>query len=339
MEDTINPKISVLIVTYNQDSYIRETIDSVIRQGYNNLEIVIADDHSRDNTPKIVEEYRKSYPNLIVPVFNSVNLGITANCNNGLSVCSGEFISLLGGDDVFYPGKLKAQIKLMVENPECNLSFHPVHLFNSDSGKITNTICLGLLSRQVEEYFSEGNFTHASSIMVRKSASPAHGFDIRLPLVSDWLFNIETAIGGPVLRLDRVYGGYRRHGNNVSCGSILYDCLKTMEIVSERFPQYQSLIAKGKAWSYTMEVSRLIKLNDLTGARKVLWDAIKDAPSEIKLWRWFLASFLGLNMMRMSFSLWKRYVLSQKTYPPKQEEVQELYSDYLDGSTKSILEQ
>ena len=63
-----NPKVSVMIVTYNQVDLIGETIESVVSQGYSNLEVVVADDASTDGTQAIISDYQRKYPEFVKPV-------------------------------------------------------------------------------------------------------------------------------------------------------------------------------------------------------------------------------------------------------------------------------
>ena len=90
-----SPKVSVMIVTYNQENLIGETIESVISQDYPNLEIVVADDASVDGTQSVIKAYQEKYPLQIKPVLNPVNLGITGNCNAALAACTGELVAMM----------------------------------------------------------------------------------------------------------------------------------------------------------------------------------------------------------------------------------------------------
>ena len=93
----MKPLVSVCIPAYNNAAYIKETIDSILSQTYENLELVICDDNSKDNTAKVIEgikdERIKFYK-------NEKNLGMSGNWNHCLSKCSGEFIKLICADDM-----------------------------------------------------------------------------------------------------------------------------------------------------------------------------------------------------------------------------------------------
>lgn len=245
------PKVSVMIITYNQEHFIRETLDSVVSQNYPNLEVVVADDCSKDATPEIILEYQRRYPSMVVPVLNPKNLGITGNCNAAFFACTGEFIAVMGGDDLFLPEKILRQVELFEQDPEAVISYHPVEIFNSADKKVlyvTNQLPREDLG-DAYEIITKGGIPGASSVMVRRSACPEKGFDVRLPVVSDWLFYIEVALRGKVVKLDGLYGKYRKHGAGASerTYELLNESLQTLEILLVEHPNDVQLAVACKA--------------------------------------------------------------------------------------------
>ena len=88
----MEPLVSVCIPAYNNAAYIKETIDSILGQTYSNLELVICDDRSKDDTVKVIEAIKDDRIKLFQ---NEKNLGMSGNWNHCLSKCSGEFIKLI----------------------------------------------------------------------------------------------------------------------------------------------------------------------------------------------------------------------------------------------------
>ena len=125
------PKVSVIIPTYNQRDFVRETIDSVLAQTYNNIEIIVTDDGSIDGTREIIQEYASQYPEKIKPVYSEKNTGIAANINRGLAVRTGEFIAWLGGDDIMLPEKIQKQVDLLIGRPDAVGCCHDAEVFES----------------------------------------------------------------------------------------------------------------------------------------------------------------------------------------------------------------
>ncbi|WP_332456898.1 glycosyltransferase family 2 protein [Petrimonas sp.] len=107
-----NPtKISVILITYNQEKVIGRAIDSVLCQKEYVYEIIIGDDCSTDNNWEIITSYKKKYPDIIKPIRNEKNLGIFGNIENLYDKLSGDLVFFLSGDDVFCDGLFKKTIE------------------------------------------------------------------------------------------------------------------------------------------------------------------------------------------------------------------------------------
>lgn len=113
-------KISVAIITYNQQDTIRQTLDSILCQkGDFELEVVVGEDCSKDNTPAICHEYAETYPDKIVLLQEGHNLGIMRNFANTIAHCTGDLIGICAGDDYWCDEyKLQKQLDYLTAHPE-----------------------------------------------------------------------------------------------------------------------------------------------------------------------------------------------------------------------------
>jgi glycosyltransferase involved in cell wall biosynthesis len=98
-----NIKYSILILCYNQQEYIQQSIESCLNQSVKPHEIIIADDFSTDKTRSIIQKYNDNFPIIIKPIFNGKNLGIYSNYNNAIQHLTGDIFIGLGGDDYLLP--------------------------------------------------------------------------------------------------------------------------------------------------------------------------------------------------------------------------------------------
>lgn len=308
------PLVSVMIITYNQKDFISETIDSVLSQDYCNLEIVIADDASTDGTIEILKNYRERFSSIKL-VLNQKNIGITGNSNAAFFACTGEFIAILGGDDLFLPGKITAQVKQFLQNSKVVLSYHPVEIFDSKTNKtifITNQLAREDRDSAIDIIRKQG-IAGASSIMVRRAACPRHGFDPQIPTASDWIFSIEVALKGQVVKLNGVYGKYRKHDNNVGNQLHKYfnEFIDTLDIIAERyktFPSIQSACTDAKARLFAGEAFRNLSTNRKMAAKNFA-SAIGLRPYNIRYLIGFIvakSSFLASLVFRFKYSI-KKY--------------------------------
>jgi glycosyltransferase involved in cell wall biosynthesis len=112
-------KVSVCIITYNQDQYINECIESALMQIIDSFEIVIGDDCSTDNTSAICQYYQNMYPDRIKYHRRQENIGIMRNWLQTINECMGEYIAICEGDDYWTdPYKLQRQVEFLEANTE-----------------------------------------------------------------------------------------------------------------------------------------------------------------------------------------------------------------------------
>lgn len=107
-------KVSVIIPTYNGEDFLKESIESVLNQTHKNLEVIILDDCSSDNTRNILKEYEKN--SLCRVIYNDFNVGVNVNINKGVYLAKGDFICILGHDDLYPKNKIERQLNYLNEN-------------------------------------------------------------------------------------------------------------------------------------------------------------------------------------------------------------------------------
>ena len=118
-----NPLVSVCMITFNHESYIREAIEGVLMQKINfTIELIIGEDCSTDNTRKIVKEYEALYPEIIVAQYPETNRGMMRNFTSVLQSARGKYIALCEGDDFWTdPLKLQKQVDFLESNHDYGL--------------------------------------------------------------------------------------------------------------------------------------------------------------------------------------------------------------------------
>lgn len=109
LDKEINPKVSILLLSFNQELFISEALESIINQNYSPLQIIVSDDKSTDGTVDLIEKTIAKYsgPHEIIFNKNIVNMGISEHLNHILKMAQGEFIFLAAGDDISYPNRVK----------------------------------------------------------------------------------------------------------------------------------------------------------------------------------------------------------------------------------------
>lgn len=117
------PLVSVFILCYNQAEIISRAIESVLNQTYKNLQIIVVDDCSSDNSREVIEGWVEKFPGKIRAFFQPHNVGHPANMNKGYSLCDGELITYCDGDDWYFPEKVEREVLFLTENPEYDVVY------------------------------------------------------------------------------------------------------------------------------------------------------------------------------------------------------------------------
>ena len=119
MENILVPKISVLMPVYNtKEEYLREAVGSILKQSFENFELVIVDDNSNDDTKRVLASFTD--PRIVI-VENKENKGLAHALNVGLDSARGEYIARMDSDDISKPDRLKISYEYMEQNPEVNI--------------------------------------------------------------------------------------------------------------------------------------------------------------------------------------------------------------------------
>ena len=212
MNSSDNPiQVSVCVVTYNQENYIIECLDSLVSQHTNfKFEIVIGEDASTDNTRAIVQRYVEKYPDLIVPIFHEKNVGAGENVKQVYEKARGKYIAHVDGDDMALPNKLQKQFDILEANPDCNLCSHDVKQIEAD----------GKLRRKIWTY-PEGKydlfdfykklpfFAHSSKMFVNKYNSEFWDKIFHKPYALDIDIHVAQLEDGHIYHIGEALGVYR----------------------------------------------------------------------------------------------------------------------------------
>jgi glycosyltransferase involved in cell wall biosynthesis len=179
------PMVSVLVITYNQEKYISETLESIINQEHSySIEIIIGDDCSTDNTREIIQKYKKNYPSIIKIIFNKTNLGLIKNYYNIVSKCKGKYFMVCAGDDYWLPGKIKNQVDFLENNPSIGMCYGKACLYN-DKYKRFSKGTFGSNTDFLTQLL-KGNNIPAPSIALRKHILDNYIKEIN-PVDQNWI--------------------------------------------------------------------------------------------------------------------------------------------------------
>jgi glycosyltransferase involved in cell wall biosynthesis len=222
MHEEKTPKVSVCVVTYNQENFIRQCLQSIVDQETDfDFEVIVGDDGSADGTRAIVQEFAERYPSVVRPIFHEKNIGFTPNYLSVHTSAKGEYVAQLDGDDYMLPGKLRTQVEVLNSRPNISLSAHACRVVDSERiiGNEENLPEFGT----IDDLVIYGSYFIQSSVMYRRANQ--HVFD---GVFLDNNNYLEHAKKGGIHLIKEPFGVYREHPQGISkrkdFREILYRC-------------------------------------------------------------------------------------------------------------------
>ncbi|MBD3184760.1 glycosyltransferase [Candidatus Poribacteria bacterium] len=205
-----NGRVSVIIPTYNRPRWLPETIESVLNQTYSDVELIVVNDGSTDNTEEVIESYRDK-----IRYIYKQNGGPGSAVNRGIEESTGEYIARVDDDDLFMPEKVEIQVGVFQENPDVGLVASGHHIIDTE-GNILHTKSVpdfskhgGLITMLRHCIFSQ------PTVMVRKECYDKVGL-YKNTYAQDYDMWIRIARCYPMKAIDKPLAMYRRHDENRS---------------------------------------------------------------------------------------------------------------------------
>ncbi len=158
------PFFSVIIPAYNCERTLKQTLDSVLTQTYDNYEIIIINDYSTDETLHIITNYCHKYSNIKL-INNATNLGVAKSRNRGFEIASGKFIAFIDSDDLWDKNKLLIQ-KNYIEETNCDVCYTSYDFIDEDGAFIRLPYIVPSYTNY--ENLLKQNILGCSSVVVRK---------------------------------------------------------------------------------------------------------------------------------------------------------------------------
>jgi glycosyltransferase involved in cell wall biosynthesis len=215
-----NIGVSVCIFSFNYEKYLSEAIESVIEQVCDfNIEIIISDDCSADNTKNIAQYYYEKYPDLIVLSINSINEGGTRNWVKAINLCRGKYIALLDGDDYFTDKqKLQIQYDVLEKDDKRVLCFHSVEEKYDDNNGIDKIVEFEKNEYSIEDIFRFGWFIRTSSTFFRNGLIPTEppSWIYDFPYRYDTIIHVFLCQHGNAVNVKKAMSVWRKHDLGMS---------------------------------------------------------------------------------------------------------------------------
>jgi glycosyltransferase involved in cell wall biosynthesis len=226
-EDILNarPLVSIAVITYNHERYIRPAIESTLNQTYNNVEVVVVDDGSTDQTPDILASMQD--PRLIV--IRQANRGPSSAVNRSVARCTGRYVALFSGDDICALNRVQRQLEEYVKGPT-RVLFSDVKFIDDGGNLLSGGHFAASHFRPfsanqaeiIERFFFSGNFLSAITCFTETDIlRTGRAFDAVMYQLQDYMMWINLVKRYPFQYMPEPLAHYRirSDGQNLSCPS------------------------------------------------------------------------------------------------------------------------
>lgn len=217
MNKHIQPLVSVVIACYNHDKFVQDSIQSVINQTYQNIELMIIDDGSSDGS---VEKIK-----LMIAVCEQrftrfefktrPNKGLCLTLNEALDWCQGKYFSGVASDDVMLKEKITTQVQYLEDNQQCVAVFGGIELIDSDGNRVSKRINKFRVYDFVDLFMHDHELPAPTQLIVLQKIKDVGMFKSGF-ILEDWYMWLKLAQLGELHYLSECFALYRQHDNNIS---------------------------------------------------------------------------------------------------------------------------
>ena len=204
-----SPTISILTPVYNQEKYIAETIESVLSQGYPNLEYLVLDDGSTDGTLEIIKKYANQ-----IRWQTQINMGESATVNKGVEMLNGEIVGIVNGDDPLLPGILQAVTEMFTAHSDLLVVYPDWKMIDADGNLLEyrKTADYDYAKMVCEHYCIPG----PGAFFKRELFLKLNGRDTNFRFVADFDFWLRAGLEGPFARIPQTLACHRWYTGGTS---------------------------------------------------------------------------------------------------------------------------
>ena len=227
--------VSVIISSYNSSQFIVETLESISDQTWKDIELIITDDCSADDTVEVcrkwIDENKQRFINACI-ITSNINTGVSANANRGLSVAKGEWIKFLGADDTLKQDCIEENMLRIISDPGIRVLFSKVDIYNNDFSPdnllstsredTSDPWSIMATDRSADSQYKmlliSDRLKYTPSVFLHREALlSVGGFDERFRLLEDYpLWLNLTKNGHRLYYMDKVTVNYRQHSKAIN---------------------------------------------------------------------------------------------------------------------------
>lgn len=315
-----DPLISVVMAVHNGADYLREAIESILNQTYDNFEFIIIDDASTDDSPQIIEEYMDDHRIKIIT--NKVQLGLTKSLNIGISIAKGEFIARQDSDDVSLPERFEMQIDELIKDRKIGVLGTGAYIIDQFGNTINVMIPPIRVTRG--DLLSGNKIIHGSAMIRRAFLKKlGGGYNPMFKYSQDYELWLRTIQRYDIRNIQCPLYLYRIHNNSIwgsekKKKALLYALfakkyykheieephLLLLNKINENFIEIYALLDSKDKIEYHMNLARLYLPEEPKRARDELFRVLKYQENmnhvmKLKIFKDILLTYFGKDLNKL----------------------------------------
>lgn len=280
------PLISVVIPAYNAEKTILETLQSVCNQTFTDIEIIIINDGSKDNTVEVSQQIKDDR----IRIISYPNGGLPTARNRGISQSQGEYISFIDADDLWSPDKLASQLAALEANPHAGAAYSWTMVMEADGSKTYSTLPIYFQGNVYPDLLVQNFIASGSNIMVRRQAILETGdFEPSLKSAEDWDYWLRLAKKWEFVLVPKPQIYYRKSEGAMSSKVDVMEAYN-LTVINKAFAdapqelQHLKPRSEANAYAYMAELSYRFTNSEqkIQQTRKKLSQAIRCYPGVLK---------------------------------------------------------
>jgi glycosyltransferase involved in cell wall biosynthesis len=279
-EMSIKRRVSVIMPCFNHSRFISDSVSGVLDQSHENLELIVVDDRSTDNSWDIITRLADG-DSRIKPIRHERNQGVSKSRNDGLRAAEGDFIAFCDADDIWDREKLKSQLAELESHPDYDVAYCDARIVD-ERGTPTGNCFSDLFpppksaSGRLFYELIKTNFINTQTVVMRRDCLKETGcFDEDLQVVEDWWYWIQLARQHRFLYSPRLLAKYRMHGGSTSVVHKRSYSISRYKVFRRILAGYSDLPRSVRADIFFRMGVDLCEIGKRRAGRRLLWKAVR----------------------------------------------------------------
>jgi glycosyltransferase involved in cell wall biosynthesis len=315
-----DPKVSVILPTYNEEAYIVRALESIRRQTYSDIEVIIIDDGSADETVSLITEFDDPRIKLIQ---RASDTGITSALNRGIREAKGEYVARQDADDWSDPERLQRQVKFLNTNPDIAMVGTGAYLVDNNGDRIAKRHVLE--TPDVSDLMVHNEFIHGSVMFRRDVVINVGGYDERFMTAEDYDLWLRLADKYSVANIDEPLYHFRQHDESIYGSNLetlkLYHVLATRRIADSFDEELYAAITtddprkaiemfttEERTWFHTELARESIRYGNLSSGREHVRKALRLNPTDLTLPAMLLLTYTTPRIASVVVDTYRRVI-------------------------------